>query len=178
MKHFYFSITCMFMLIFCSSCGSMNGIYSSKARGKAGIKKLSQFTDSTKGTFMWSHFDITKRSSIVYISPEGRVRVLSENPPDAALQTISEISSKVKITDKVNVEAALKTQKSIAEMGKRTAAVNMLRDALYRINEMYYSSEQTTKEMMEILDTSKMDDMKKIMDFRGHGMLRNLHNID
>lgn len=70
----------------------------------------------------------------------GKIRVLAENAPDAAIQSITDISAKVKGIESVDVEAAFKTQRTIAQLGKRTAAVNMLRDALYRLNELYYAS--------------------------------------
>jgi hypothetical protein len=103
-----------------------------------------------QGTLFWAQYDASKRGSMVFVDPDNNVRVLSENPPDVAMQTITELSTKIKGTGEISeVEAILKTQQSVAELGKRTAAVNMLRDALYRLNEMYYSARDEKKFLLE-----------------------------
>lgn len=129
-----------------SSCANLKGFENNKAKGKAGIVRVPQFdkkstTKDDKGTFLWSYYDATKRGSVMYVK-DGKIRVLAENAPDAAIQSITEISTKIKGLkgDVGEAEAVLKTQRTIAELGKRTAAVNMLRDALYRLNEMYYAT--------------------------------------
>lgn len=141
------------LAVITTSCGITKGIYSKTAHGKAGVSKISQFTNG--GTFLWAHYDASKRSSVMYLSENGELRVLAENAPDVAYQTILDINAKVKVTDEVDAEAALKTQRSVAQLGKRTAAVNMLRDALYRINEMYYASQDYKKRMGDSVLFSK-----------------------
>lgn len=150
MKNIYF---CLLLFIVITSCNSSKKIYSKTAHGKAGISKIAQYTDG--GTFLWAHYDASKRSSVMYLSENGELRVLAENSPDVAYQTILDINAKVKVTDEVDAEAALKTQRSVAQLGKRTAAVNMLRDALYRINEMYYASQDYKKRMADSILFSK-----------------------
>lgn len=131
--------------------------------GKASIARISQFNDTANGTFIWSQYDATKRGSVMYVH-KGKIRVLAENAPDAALQSITDISAKVKGIESVDVEAAFKTQRTIAQLGKRTAAVNMLRDALYRLNELYYAS----------LDENS-DLLKQVIE---KGLIKNLRGID
>lgn len=126
------------LLLVALSFGSC-AITKRSARANASIARISQFNDSTNGTFLWSQYDATKRGSVMYVH-KGKIRVLAENAPDAAIQSITDISAKVKGIESVDVEAAFKTQRTIAQLGKRTAAVNMLRDALYRLNELYYAS--------------------------------------
>ena len=153
-----------FLLI---GCGSIN-----KSRKVAGISRQSLFTNSKNDslklqpTLFWAHYDATQRSSMLYVDANQRVRVLAENPPDAAIQSIIGITAKVKGIDGIGeVEAAYNAQKSIAELGKRTAGVNMLRDALYRLNEMYYATvdeNEVTKKLIakspEILKISQNND--------------------
>lgn len=123
---------------------------------KASITQLRMFTDkkdSLQPTLFWAQYDATRRGSMLYIDKNQRVRMLSENPPDAAIQSITEITAKVSGLkgDVGEAEAAFKAQKSIAELGKRTAAVNMLRDALYRLNELYYATTDEKKEIIQLL---------------------------
>ena len=117
--------------------------------GKAGIVRIPQFEKGENGTFLWSHYDATKRGSVMYVK-NGKIRVLAENSPDAAFQSMAEIAAKTDVNGKVNAELAVKTQRTIAELGKRTAAVNMLRDALYRLNEMYYATAEEEQENRNI----------------------------
>lgn len=134
----------LFLILF-SSCSTFKdaSFQNNKAVGKAGLVRVPQFLNkksNDKGTFMWSHYDATKRGSLIYIDKNGRIRVLAENPPDAAIQSITNITASANVSGKVDASLVYKTSKSIAELGKRTASVNMLRDALYRLNEMYYAT--------------------------------------
>lgn len=99
----------------------------------------------------------------MYLSENGELRVLAENSPDVAYQTILDIGAKVKVTDEVDAETALKTQRSVAQLGKRTAAVNMLRDALYRINEIYYASQDYKKRLIDSALFSKNTALKDLL---------------
>ncbi|MBL7880137.1 hypothetical protein [uncultured Chryseobacterium sp.] len=149
---------------------------------RATIKQLKLFTDvhntkktaggititkdsiSLQPTLFWAQYDASRRGSMLYIDKNQRVRMLSENPPDVAIQSITEISAKVKGLkgDVGEAEAAFKAQKSIAELGKRTAAVNMLRDALYRLNELYYATADEKKEILEVLQSFAKSNAEKL----------------
>lgn len=141
-----------------SSCSNLKKFNNSKAKGKAGIVRINQFSNQDgQGTFLWSYYDATKRGSVMYVK-DGKIRVLAENAPDAAIQSITEITAKIKGMkgDVSEAEAALKTQRTIAELGKRTAAVNMLRDALYRLNEMYYATVDEKENLRKLYINQKI----------------------
>jgi hypothetical protein len=116
-----------------TSCQTVNRVFTrSPANGRAGIVRATKFTE---GTLFWSHFDATKRSAIINVDSTGNAIVLAEVTPDAALQKTLEIAGKASVLSKVDAETQLKTASTIAQLGQRTANVNMLRDALYRLAE-------------------------------------------
>ncbi|MBF9223454.1 hypothetical protein I2H31_20285 [Hymenobacter sp. BT662] len=134
----------MLLLLLLPSVGLLTGctiagnvFRGSTANSRAGIVRARKFVsdDSKDGTLFWSHFDATKRSSIINAKADGTTTVLAEVTPDAAVQKSLDLLSKAKVLDKVDAEAQLKTASTIAQLGQRTANVNMLRDALYRIAE-------------------------------------------
>jgi hypothetical protein len=165
-----------------TSCGKLTGIYSSRANGRAGIKKISQFKDGL-GTLSWAYYDATKRSSLIYVSEDGIIRVLAENTPDVALSTISNLTAKAKIFEKVDAEATLSTSRTIAELGKRTVSVNLLRDALYRLHELYYATQQSQKILTDSLLKGKsgqynIELASKILDSNRDKSLSNEQLVD
>ena len=158
-------ISLLLISILITSCG----VFEKSA--SISTQQLYKNKDKDQGTLFWAQYDASKRGSMVFVDPDNNVRVLSENPPDVAMQTITELSTKIKGTGEISeVEAILKTQQSIAELGKRTAAVNMLRDALYRLNEMYYSARDEKKELLkthradyfQLLTDNNLSDTSKI----------------
>lgn len=84
-------------------------------------------------------YDAMRRGSIVSFDSTGKMRILSEVQPDAAVtQTTdltSKLSAKLKNRDSISAEQLTKITESLSVLGERTAAVNMLRDALYRLEE-------------------------------------------
>ena len=141
----YITILLLFLIVF-SSC---------KTQKPATIERQFLFTKGGKGTFFWSQYDATRRGSMMFVDNKNRVRVLAENPPDVAIQSITSITAKLKRGEKIDATLALETNKSIAELGKRTASVNMLRDALYRLNELYYATKDEKEEILNKLINSK-----------------------
>ena len=104
---------------------------------------MPQFTEGN-GTYYWSQFDATQRSGLTYIDNKtGKVTFLAEVQPDAAFERVLEIAAKASKDSTVSAELSLSTARSIAELGERTAAVNMLRDGLYRIAELRYNDPET-----------------------------------
>lgn len=88
------------------------------------------------------NYDATRRGSFVSYDSVGRVRVLSEVPPDAVVSTITDLTNK--LSAKINgqdfsAEQVTRISESISELGKRTVAVSILRDALYRLEEMTFA---------------------------------------
>lgn len=118
---------------------------------KSEIKRQKLFTGS-QGTLFWANYDATKRGSMIFVEPNGKVRVLAENPPDAAIQSITSITTKFKKGEEIDANLVFETSKSIAELGKKTASVNMLRDALYRLNEIYYATKDERDETKKLLN--------------------------
>ncbi len=166
----------LLLLVFITSCSSFKN---NKAKSKAGIVRVPQFEGSAKGTFLWSHYDATKRGALMYIDKNENIRVLAENPPDAAIQSITQITASANVDGKVYAKLAFETSKSIAQLGKRTAAVNMLRDALYRLNELYYATRDEKRENLNILFSKNLgintDDMKNA-EFKE--LLTSIQNLD
>lgn len=169
------------------SCANLKNFHNNKARGEAGIVRISQYKDNKcsncnnvkqdgEGTFLWSYYNANRRGSVMYVK-DGKIRVLAENAPDAAIQSITDISAKVKGIESVDVEAAFNTQRTIAQLGKRTAAVNMLRDALYRLNELYYASlDENSTLLNKAMDKGllKSDSLQKTfnkIDFVGNNQM-------
>lgn len=76
---------------------------------------------------------------MIYKDAKNNLVVISEPPPDVATKLATDLGAKVNVNGAVETEAYLSTSKAIAELGKRTAAVNMLRDALYKMSEMSLS---------------------------------------
>lgn len=134
---------------------------------KATLERLQLFKDKSSNkiepTLFWAQYDATRRGSMLYVDENQRVRVLAENPPDAAIESILAITANVKGLkgDVGEAEAAFNSQKSIADLAKRTAAVNMLRDALYRLNELYYATADEKKDILETLRGFENKDITK-----------------
>lgn len=122
-----------------AGCSSSKGVFNqAKANSRAGIMRATQFKEKNKiaPNLFWSHFDATKRSAIIYTDSTTKgFKVLAEVTPDAALQKTLELASKASVLGKVDAETQVKTASTIAQLGQRTANVNMLRDALYRLAE-------------------------------------------
>lgn len=85
-------------------------------------------------------YDAMRRGSMISINEKGRIdKVLSEVQPDAAIATTREVTTKLmaklKSGDSVSGENITKITETLSKLGERTAPVNMLRDALYRMEE-------------------------------------------
>lgn len=175
----YLPLTLLIILL--SSCSTFRdaSFENNKAVGKAGLVRVSQYENSNKGTFMWSHYDATKRGSLMYIDKNGRIRILAENPPDVAIQSITNITANANVDGKVDASLAYETSKSIAELGKRTAGVNMLRDALYRLNEMYYSTKDEKQDNIKLLiNSNKGYSVENLKSIFNENSLSSIKNID
>lgn len=101
----------------------------------ANAKPLSMFSNEKKSAYLVD-YDASRRGSIVYIDYEtNKINIISEPPPDAMVSVLSELDAKVDVTGKVSAELANKYAETITQLGKRSVADNILRDALYRLNE-------------------------------------------
>ncbi len=125
-----------------TSCKTSTGTFdyaNARTSIRAGIVRAAKFQKAP--TLFWSHFDATKRASIVNTDSNGNATILAEVSPDAALQRTLELAAKTDVVGKVSAETQLKTATTIAQLGQRTANVNMLRDALYRLAEVTYNND-------------------------------------
>ncbi len=124
-----------------------------------------------KNRFYVIPFDATMKSNLIYIDSSGKMNVLSEVQPDAAYETLVNVTNSLlaKVNKKADISAnnAVNITQSLAELGKRTVAVNILRDALYRLEE--YNMNDTLRVQLnkdtvnptyllykEILNTAKL----------------------
>ncbi|WP_336664527.1 hypothetical protein [Elizabethkingia meningoseptica] len=128
--------------------------------GCAPVSKISDLTN-TNGQVLAHHvsYDASRRGSIIFTDKQGKIIVISEPPPDVATKLATEIGAKADVFGKVNSELYLQTTKSIAELGRRTSAVNILRDALYKLSELKLKNDsldkQTVALFIKILDVAQ-----------------------
>lgn len=102
---------------------------------KATIKDL-----KSKKTNYQMSYDAMRRGTIVTIDSEGKVsKMLAEVQPDAAIAQTTDLTNsltaKLKSGDELTASQITKITESLSTLGQRTAAVNILRDALYRLEE-------------------------------------------
>lgn len=148
------AILILFLLLIIS-CSSIN-----KSRKSAGISRQSLYTskiniDSVEKalpTLFWAHYDATQRGGIYLVNPNGSVKVISENPPDAGINNTLEILAKSEINDKVDAGLKLSAIKSIAELGKRNAGNYMIRDLAFRIETLKNNNGQIDTEIIKIYE--------------------------
>ncbi|MBB4806485.1 hypothetical protein HNP38_001781 [Chryseobacterium defluvii] len=122
MKTTLFLITALLLV----SCGTTH---------KATLEELK----NTSSNYQMS-YDAMRRGAILSIDDKGKInKILSEVQPDAAIATTTDITSKLaanlKSGDNISAEQMTKITESLSKLGERTAPVNMLRDALYRLEE-------------------------------------------
>lgn len=96
-----------------------------------------------------SNNDASRRNAyFIYDHINNKITTLSEPPPDAVVAQTTELANKLKLEGKIDTEQTVKLAESIVELGQRTVAVNILRDALFRLNEMNVNNQN--KEMDKI----------------------------
>ena len=111
------------------------------ANGSASIIRGRQL--DSQGTFFMSFYDATKRSSTMFITPEGQLHVLSENNPDAATNRAFDLINKLHFLsakDTIGASNQLSMAKTIVQLTEKSPADILVRDALYRLNEMYLNT--------------------------------------
>jgi hypothetical protein len=127
-----FKLLSVFGLVLLTGCSAIN-----QSRKGAGISRQELFTTKADGkvlpTLFWSHYDATQRGGIYLVNPDGSVRIISENPPDAVINSTIDALAKVKVTDEVDIEAKFGAVKAVAELGQRNAGTYMIRDLAFRI---------------------------------------------
>jgi hypothetical protein len=106
----------------------------------------------------WIDYDATRRGAYLISTNNPDVRVLAEQSPDAAMGTVAEFVAKGSYNG-ISAEASAKVTETIAELGKRTQTVMVLRESMYRLNELQLlrpdMPDSDVKEIYEkILETS------------------------
>lgn len=133
----------------------------------AGIAKMSMYKDTAKideeyktlPTVYWSHYDATQRSGLYLVQPDGRVKILSENPPDAAVTTAITALASAQYKDSLRAEAAFTAIKSVAELGSRNATNYLVRDLAFRIESLKLNEDTidtaTIKLYMKLMEAAE-----------------------
>ena len=128
---------CLFIL---SGCGQV--FYKKSSNGSASVIRGTQF--SQQGSLFFSYYDATKRSSLTYITPQGQPRILAENNPDAAASRAFDLISKLNLShagrDSLTASNQLNIAKTIVQLTQKSPTDIFVRDALYRLNEMYLNT--------------------------------------
>ena len=100
----------------------------------AGHRPITQKLDTTNGSYHIS-YDATRRGNFITLAEGKVITSLAEVQPDVALANALELTSKLKQGEKLDAEQMTKITESLTVLGERTAAVNILRDALFRLEE-------------------------------------------
>jgi hypothetical protein len=87
-----------------------------------------------KGTY-WMTYDATRRAGF-YIQREGHPMVLSEPAPDAAYSKLIGLAAEAK-GDGGGASMKLDYSQNVVELTQRHVTVMMLREALFRLSELY-----------------------------------------
>lgn len=134
------------------SCNSMKSI--------AKIERQSHFKDKNgnlEATLFTAHTDATQRISIIMADSQGKFVTFSENPPDAALESALSVFAKATIdgkeAGKVDAETKVEFAKSIAELGKRSEAINFQRDGMFRLSELSNNGALDNAELVVLIDS-------------------------
>ena len=150
--------TTIFVLLFANFIVSCNS-----TRSVAIIERQRLFKDDNgriEPTLFTSHTDATQRISIIIADASGRFTTFSENPPDAAIQSALGAAAKADVVGKVNAEAQLNFAKTIAELGKRSEAINFHRDGMFRLSEMFNNGALTGTELRVLIDSLQNKTMR------------------
>lgn len=96
---------------------------------------LAMFASQQKSAYLVD-YDASRRGSIVYIDYEkGTLNIISEPPPDAMVSALTELVGSLKFKEDVDASMSQKLTETITDLSKKSNSDNILRDALYRINE-------------------------------------------
>ena len=95
-------------------------------------------------------YDAQKRGALIYKDDQGKVYTVSEVQPDVAISSILELSNKLKKGEEFTAEQTLNITRTVAQLGERTEAVNILRDALHRLSEIRNNTSTIDPETKEI----------------------------
>jgi len=145
-------LSILLIAIMLYSCNSMKSI--------AKIERQNLFVDKNgipQPTLFTAHTDATQRISIIMADSKGKFVTFSENPPDAALESAMSVFAKAtvdgKTAGKVDAETKVEFAKSIAELGKRSEAINFQRDGMFRLSELFNNGALTNSDLLILIDS-------------------------
>ncbi len=125
-------------------------------------KKLKFSSTKSSSSVYVIPFDASTKGNIVWQDTAGNVRILSEVSPDAIVANVTDLTTKLtgalKSGDSLSAEQITKITQNVSELGKRTVAVSILRDALYRLEEFNMNNSDS------IMDTLTYNLFEKILD--------------
>src|SRR5690606_206288 len=124
--------------LFLSSCGVIRS-KQFNSNATSSISRVSLYTNEGKvaPNVLWSQFDATKRGSLIAVLPEDskiNVRVLAENTPDMAVESVKDITGSINY-EGVEISSAVKLTKNIAQI-QRSSTTQSLLAISYKISEM------------------------------------------
>jgi len=135
-----YAVIGVIFLLALSGCNQV--FYKKSSNGSSSVIRATQF--SQQGSLFFSYYDATKRSSLTYITPQGQPRILAENNPDAAANRAFDLISKLNLShagrDSLTASNQLSMAKTIVQLTQKSPTDIFVRDALYRLNEMYLNT--------------------------------------
>lgn len=112
------------------------------------LRKL--YSNESSGTYHLS-FDATRRGVFIQTDHKSnKTKIISEVSPDAIVNVISELNNSLKIKDIGETSQKLSYAENVVALGKRTVAVNILRDALFRLEEMNVNNESIDPKLLDL----------------------------
>ncbi|MGJ5641140.1 hypothetical protein [Formosa sp. S-31] len=134
------------------------GCNSTKSIGE--IERQSLFKDKNgnpEPTLFTARTDASQRISIIMANNEGKFITFSENPPDVALESAMSVFAKANIdakkAGKIDAQTKVEFAKSIAELGKRSEAINFLRDGMFRLSELFNNGALKDTQLIILIDS-------------------------
>lgn len=92
----------------------------------------------------WVDSDATRRSAFLVPGKDGKppIVIAAEPPPDAAMATAAALTGKLNYSG-LSAEASANLTQSITQLGTRSESVMVLREGLYRIQQMVTDGQLT-----------------------------------
>ena len=97
-------------------------------------------------TAHWFEYNSDRRAGFLIPKTQKGVYVLSEPSPDTASAATLKVAAKAAEKGEVDVEFA----KQVVQLGKRTQAVMLLREAMYRLSEMNQNAALSSDQMIAL----------------------------
>jgi hypothetical protein len=142
----------LFSFIFLASCATHKMTRFSKLKPQ----------ELKAGTNYVIPFDATVKGNFVRVDAHGNMKMISEVSPDAIVTATTNVTNKITANlakgQKFTAEQATAITQAVTELGKRTVAVNILRDALFRLEEFKLNRDTAA------MDTSTYNLFAKIIE--------------